>query len=71
MLDYCDLHVDDLSAIDETLSRDSQEGSAISQDVVKNRATSTFFNRDVMNWFLQAHPYIHTPDFEVANTLKI
>ena len=72
MLEYCGCHPDDLTAIDETLAKDSQAGSAISQDSVKKKANpSQFFDPAEMNRHLQNHPYIHTADYEVPNTLKL
>jgi hypothetical protein len=71
MLEYCGHRPDDLSVIEETLSKDSQAGSAISQDAVKKKATIDLLDKAEMNRFLQNHPYIHTADFKVANTLTI
>ena len=72
MLEYCGHRPDDLSSLDATLSKDSQEGSAISQDAVKKK-TSTFdlFDQTEMNRHLQNHPYIRSADFEAANSLKL
>jgi hypothetical protein len=72
MLEYCGHRPDDLSATEETLSKDSQAGSAISQDRVKKKTTtSDIFDQAEMSRFLQNHPYIHTADFEVPNSLKL
>jgi hypothetical protein len=72
MLEYCNCHPDDMSAIEETLIKDSQAGSAISQDSVKKKATTShFFDQTELNRHLQDHPYIHTADYEAPNTWKI
>jgi hypothetical protein len=71
MLEYCGCRPDDLNAVEETLRKDSQAGSVVSQDVVKERIAGTqLFDPEELNRHLQAHPYIRRPDFEVANTLK-
>ena len=72
MLEYCDCRPDDLTAIEEALTKDSQAGSAISQDSIKKKTTtSQFFDQTELNRHLQNHPSIHTADFEVPNTLKL
>jgi hypothetical protein len=72
MLEYCGCHPNDLTAIEETLTKDSQAGSAISQDSIKKKTTTAqFFDQAELNRHLQNHPYIHTADFEVPNTLKL
>jgi len=72
MLEYCGCHPDDLTTIEETLAKDSQAGSAISQDSVKKKTpTAQFFDPAELNRHLQNHPYIHTADFEVPNALKL
>jgi hypothetical protein len=71
MLDYSGVCPDDLTAIEEILTQDSQAGSSISQDAVKTRTSAAqFFNQAAMHRHLQNHAYIHTSDFEVANTVK-
>ena len=72
MLEYCGCHPNNLTTIEETLTKDSQAGSAISQDSVKKKASpSQFFDQAELTRHLQSHPYIHTADFEVPNTLKL
>jgi hypothetical protein len=72
MLEYCNCHPDDLTAIEATLAKDSQAGSALSQDSVKKKTSTTqFFDPAELNRHLQNHPHIHTADFEVPNTLKL
>ena len=72
MLEYCGHRPEDTTAIEETLSKDSQEGSSISQETVKKKAISLdLFDKAEMNRFLQNHPYIHSADYEVPNKLKL
>jgi hypothetical protein len=53
------------------LSKDSQQGSAVSQDFVKQRRMAELFDPEEMNRFLKSHPYIQTANFEVPNSLKL
>lgn len=72
LLEYCGFYLDDLSAIEKTLSTDSQEGSVVSQDAVRKRTTiPDVFDQVEMNRHLQNHAYIKSPDFEAANSLKL
>jgi hypothetical protein len=72
MLDHCGCVPDDLTTIEETLTKDSQAGSSISQDVVKKKTTtSQIFDPAELNHHLQNHAYIQTVGFEAANTLKL
>ena len=71
MLEYCGCRPNELTTIEETLMKDSQAGSAVSQNAVKKKtATSNFLDQVEMNRYLQSHPYIQTTDFEAPNTLK-
>jgi hypothetical protein len=72
MLDHCGCIPDDLTTIEETLTKDSQAGSSISQDAVKKKTTtSQIFDPAELNRHLQSHTYIQTTDFEAANTFKL
>ena len=72
MLDYCGCRPEDLTAVEETLAKDSQAGSVVSQDAVKEKTAGVqLFDPAELNRHLQAHAYIQTTDFEVANTLKL
>jgi hypothetical protein len=72
MLDYCGCQPDDLIAIEQTLAKDSQAGSAVSQDAVKKKSTNSWvFDPAELKQHLHNHAYIKTADFEVANTLKL
>ena len=71
MLEYCGCRPDDLRAVEETLAKDSQAGSVVSQDAVRQKTTGIdLFNPAELERHLQAHAYIRTADFEAANTLK-
>ena len=72
MLDYCGCRPDDLTAVEGTLAKDSQAGSVVSQDTVKQKTIEVeLFDPAELNRHLQAHAYIRTADFEVANSLKL
>ena len=72
MLDYCGCRPDDLRAVEETLAKDSQAGSAVAQDAVRQRTAGVdLFNPAELERHLQDHAYIRTADFEVPNTLKL
>jgi hypothetical protein len=72
MLDYCGVRPSDLTAFEEILQKDSQAGTSISQEAVKKKGlVSGLVNADEMNRFLQSHPHIKSPNFEVPNTLKL
>ena len=72
ILDYCGCRPTDLTAIEETLTKDSQAGSSVSQDSVKKKTIdSQLFDPAELKRHLQSHAYIQTANFEVANTLKL
>jgi len=72
MLDCCGCIPNDLTLIEETLTKDSQAGSSISQDAVKKKTTtSQLFDPAELYRHLQSHAYIQTTNFEAANTLKL
>lgn len=72
MLNYCGCCPADLTAVEETLAKDSQAGSAVSQDAVKKKATkSQYFDLAELKRHLQSHPFIRTADFEAPNALKL
>ena len=72
LLDYCGCHPDDLTAVEETLAKDSQAGSTVSQDAVKDKtARIQLFDLAELIRHLQGHRYIHMADFEVPNSLKL
>ncbi len=72
MLDHSGVCPDDLTAVEEILTKDSQAGSTVAQDVVKKKSSTVqFFDREEMRRHLQNHPYLRTADFELPNTLKL
>jgi hypothetical protein len=72
MLEYCGCRPADLTAIEETLKKDSQAGTSLAQETVIKKTTRTqFFDLAELNRHLQNHTYIRTADFEAANTLKV
>lgn len=72
ILEYCNCLPSDLTAIEETLQKDSQAGTYVSQASVRNNpAANQMFKLDELNLHLQNHAYIKTADFEVPNTLKL
>jgi hypothetical protein len=72
MLDYCQCRPTDMTAIYETLTRDSQAGTILSRETVKqhNRGINAI-DLEALHRHLRNHAFIHQADFEVANTLKI
>ena len=72
MLDYCQCRPVDMTAIYETLNRDSQAGTGLSREALEQRER-VMSERDLeeLHWHLQHHAFIHEPDFEVPNTLKL
>ena len=72
MLDYCGCRLDDLNSLQEILSQDSQSGSTVSQDAVKNKTAGVqMFDPAEMSRHLQGHSFIQTADFEAPNSLKL
>jgi hypothetical protein len=72
MLEYCGCRPDDLTGVEATLAKDSQAGSAVSQDAVQQKTAGIqLFDPAELNRHLQAHPYIRTADFQVANTMQV
>lgn len=72
MLEYCACRTSNMEVIEETLKKDSQAGTSISKEAVKNKSSGLqHFDAHEMNRHLQRHAYINSPDFEAANTLKI
>ena len=59
MLEHCGCRPDDLTAVEEILAKDSQSGSIVSQDAVKNKTTGVqIFDLAALNRHLQSHSYI-------------
>jgi len=72
MLDYCRCRPADMTAIYETLNRDSQAGTGLSREALEQRERA-IAERELkeLHWHLRNHAFIHEADFEVPNTLKI
>ena len=71
MLDYCQCRPTDMTAIYETLTRDSQAGTGLSREALEQRErVITELELEELHWHLRNHAFIHEADFEVANTLK-
>jgi hypothetical protein len=71
MLDYCQCRPTDMTAIYETLNRDSQAGTGLSREALEQRERAiTERDLEELRWHLRNHAFIHEPDFEVPNTLK-
>jgi hypothetical protein len=61
-----------MTAIYETLDRDSQAGTRLSREALEQRKrVITKLELEELHWHLQNHAFIHEADFEVPNTLKI
>jgi hypothetical protein len=72
MLDYCRCRPADMTAIYETLNRDSQAGTGLSREAIEQRKrVITELELEELNWHLRNHAFIDEADFEVANTLRI
>ncbi|MEO5887111.1 MAG: hypothetical protein ABIQ77_05550 [Anaerolineales bacterium] len=72
MLDYCTCKPADMTRIDEVLTRDSQAGTFMSQEVIQQKEkVMGAGDLEELNRHLQDHAFITSADFEVANTLKL
>ena len=72
MLDYCRCRPDDMTAIYETLDRDSQAGTRLSREAIGQRErVITEHELEELYRHRQNHAFIHEADFEVSNTLQI
>ena len=72
MLDYCRCRPTDMTAIHETLDRDSQAGTGLSREALEQRGrVIREAELEELYWHLRNHAFIHDADYEVPNTLKI
>jgi len=72
MLDYCRCRPTDMTAIYETLNRDSQAGTHLSREALEqHKRVITDLDLEELHRHLQNHAFLHAADFEVPNTLKI
>jgi len=71
MLDYCGCRPTDMTAIYETLNRDSQAGTHLSRETLEQRKrVLTKPELDELHKHLKEHAFIHEADYEAPNTLK-
>jgi hypothetical protein len=71
MLDYCRCRPADMTAIYETLDRDSQAGTGLSREAIEQRErVITETELEELHRHLQRHAFIHEADYEVPNTLR-
>jgi hypothetical protein len=71
MLEYCRCRPADMTAIYETLNRDSQAGTGLSRETIEQRErVVTETELEELHWHLQQHAFIHEADYEVPHTLK-
>jgi hypothetical protein len=72
MLDYCQCRPPNITAIYETLNRDSQADTHLSREALEqHKRVITELELEELNRHLQNHAFIHEADYEVPNTLKI
>ncbi|UCF28949.1 MAG: hypothetical protein JSW42_04535 [Chloroflexota bacterium] len=72
MLEYCGCKPADMTAIYETLNRDSQADSHLSREALQqHNRTLDELELEELHRHLQKHDFIHEADFEVPNTLKV
>jgi hypothetical protein len=69
IFEYCGLPMTSMDAVYQVLERDSQAGSAISQEALSQKKNGlTDVQRADLIRVLQPHPTIHTPDYIVPET---
>lgn len=71
MLRFCNTLPEDMCRIDETLNRDSQAGTRLSQDALSERARADAHDFAELRWHLQNHAFVNSADYEVPNTLSM
>lgn len=72
MLEYCGCKPADMTAIYETLNRDSQADSHLSREALQqHNRTLDELELEELHRHLQKHDFIHDADFEVPNTVQI
>jgi hypothetical protein len=72
MLVYCQCRPADMTRVFDSLTRDSQAGTVLAQEVVKKqdrKLDETDLND--LRQHLKAHAFINEAGFELANTLKM
>ena len=72
MLDYCGCKPTEMTAIYETLKRDSQADTHLSREALKEqKRVIAELEIEELHRHLQKHAFIREADFEVPNTLRI
>ena len=72
MLDYCGMAPSDLTAVYAALEQDSQAGTVLSRNAVKeHHAFLDMADPDELNDLLETQPLINTADFVAPNTLSL
>lgn len=72
MLDYCRCRPAEMTAVYAALERDSQADTPLSRETLQQQdRTIADHEFDELHFHLERHPFIHDPDYEVANTLKL
>jgi hypothetical protein len=72
MLDYCHCRPNDMTAVYETLKRDSQADTHLSREALEqNERTLNNLELGELHKHLQNHAFIQKADLEAPNTLKI
>jgi hypothetical protein len=71
ILKYCQCRPTDMTAVHETLDKDSQAGTGLSRETLEQRKR-VITERELkeFHWHLRNHAFLHEPDYEVPNTLK-
>jgi hypothetical protein len=72
MLEYCGCKPTEMTAIYETLNRDSQADSHLSREALQqhNRVMDEL-ELEELHLFLEKHAFINDADIEVPNTVQI
>jgi hypothetical protein len=72
MLDYCRCKPIDMTAVYETLNKDSQADTHLSRETLRQQQrVITELELEELHGHLQEHAFIHEADFEVPNTLRV
>jgi hypothetical protein len=72
MLNYCQCKPDEMTAIYEVLTRDSQAGTVLSRKAVKKHDRKlSKTDLEELNWHLNHHAFINEAGYRLPNTLEI
>ena len=70
MLDYCDCRPDDMTAVLAVLDQDSQAGTILAQEVVKQKWALSDNDRGTLARVLGEHPFITSADYVAPNSIE-